>query len=61
MNMDIKLVVTRDGAKSWSAPENVSTSHRAYLPGMVERRSGELLAVWMDFVSSKPVGRIGKR
>jgi hypothetical protein len=61
LNMDIKLVQSRDAAKTWSAPETISTSHRAYLPGVVERRPGELLAVWVDFVAGKPVGRIGRR
>jgi hypothetical protein len=61
LNMDIKLVLSGDGAKSWSAPETVSTSHRTYLPGVVETRPGELLVSWIDFAAGKPLGRAGKR
>lgn len=61
LNMDIKLVTSRDSAKPWSSPETISTSHRAYLPGIVETRPGELLTTWIDFAAGKNLGTLGKR
>ena len=57
LTMDVKVVRSRDAAKTWSRSETISTSHRAYLPGIVETRRGELLAVWMDFVAGKTLGK----
>ena len=59
LTMDVKVVRSQDAAKTWSLSETISTSHRAYLPGIVETRPGELLAVWMDFSAGRTIGKWG--
>lgn len=62
LNMDIKLVLSSDGGKTWQPPSRITESHRAYLPGLIEVRKGKLLATWIDFAEhGRTLGRFGLR
>jgi hypothetical protein len=61
LNMDIKLVTSRDKGQTWSSAQTVADSHRCYLPGLVEVKRGTLLATWVDFGAGRTLGRIGVR
>jgi len=61
LNMDVKLVTSGDGGRSWTPPDTVTDSHRTYLPGVVEIAPGQLLAVWVDFARGGTRGRWGDR
>jgi hypothetical protein len=60
LNMDVKLVTSADGGRTWGAPETVyADTHRAYLPGLVEVKAGRVLASFVDPKAGKALGRFG--
>ncbi|MES2462484.1 MAG: sialidase family protein [Armatimonadota bacterium] len=61
LNMDVKMITSRNRGNSWSPPQTITDSHRAYLPGIVENRDGTLLAAWTDFAKGQVMGKLGKR
>ena len=61
LNMDIKVITSRDKGRTWSSAQTVADSHRCYLPGLVEVKRGSLLATWIDFAAGRTLGRMGNR
>ena len=58
LNMDIKQVISKDGGKTWSAPQTIyAGAHRNYLPGLVSLPKGKSLALWLDFAQNKLLGK----
>ena len=58
LNMDVKQVVSKDGGKTWSAPQTIyAGAHRNYLPGLVALPRGKSLALWLDFAQDKLLAR----
>jgi hypothetical protein len=62
LHMDIKVVTSADGGRTWSPPEAVyAETHRAYLPGLTETAPGHLLASFLDTKRGQTLGRVGTR
>ncbi|RYG27498.1 exo-alpha-sialidase, partial [bacterium] len=56
-NMDIKMVLSSDGGRTWSGTRPVFTeTHRTYLPSTVVV-DGRLLVTWVDFLRG-PHGKL---
>lgn len=59
LQMSVKLILSEDQGRSWSAPQALTDSQRTYLPGLVEVKPGQLLATWLDFAAGGDQGRPG--